>query len=54
MVSMDKFTDGKCNNIGVNHEHLFLALMKFNNNKLNNLNIENKASSVDFHLPNSN
>ena len=50
---MDKFTDGKYN-IGVNHEHLFLALMRFNNIKLNNLNIGNKASSVDLHLPNSN
>ena len=50
---MDKFTYGKYN-IGVNHEHLFLALMKFNNTKLNNLNIKNKASSVDLHLPNRN
>ena len=28
--------------------------MRFNNITLNNLNIKNKASSVDFHLPNSN
>ena len=50
---MDKFTD-ESYNIGVNHEHLFLALMRFNNNKFNNLNIKNKASSVDIHLPSSN
>ena len=33
---MDKFTDGKYN-IGVNHEHLCLALRRLNNLKLNNL-----------------
>ena len=32
----------------------FLALRRFSDSKLNNLNIENKASCVDFHLPNSN
>jgi len=50
---MDKFTYEKYN-IGVNHEHLCLALRRLNNIKLNNLTIKNKASSVDFHLPNSN
>ena len=49
---MHKFTDGKYN-IGVKHEHVFLALMRFNNIKLHNLNIKNKASSVDFHLQNN-
>ena len=50
---MDKFTNEKYN-IGVNHEHVFLALMRLNNIKLNNLNIKNKASSVDFQLSNTN
>ena len=49
---MDKFIDEKYS-IGVNHEHVFLALMRFNNIKLNNLKIQNNASSVDFYLPNS-
>ena len=48
---MDKTTDEKYN-IGVNYEHFFLALMKLNNIKLNNLNIKNKASSFDFQLSN--
>ena len=50
---MDKFTDGKYN-VGVNHEHVFLALMRLNKIKLNNLNIKNRASSVAFQLSNSN
>ena len=50
---MDEFTDEKYD-IGVNHEHLILALMILNNIKLNNLSIKNKASSADFHLPHSN
>ena len=50
---MDKFTYDKYN-IGVNHEHLCLALRRLNNIKLNNLTIKNKASSVEIHLPNRN
>ena len=50
---MDKFTDEKYN-VGVNHEHVFLALMRLSSIKLNNLNMKNKVSSIDFQLPNSN
>ena len=50
---MDKFTDEKYN-VGVNHEHVFLALMRLNRIKLSNLNIKNKASSFDFQISNSN
>jgi hypothetical protein len=53
MVSMDKFTTEKWN-IGVNHEYLFLALMRMNNIILHNLNIKDTSSSVDFQVPNTN
>ena len=49
----DKFTDEKYD-IGINQEYIFLALMKTNNIILNNLKDDNKFSTVDFHLPNTN
>ena len=50
---MEKFSEEKYK-IGVNQELLFLSLMKLHNIVLDNMNDNDKWSSVDFQVPGTN